>query len=589
MPERIRQPIVVTVGHIDHGKTSLLDSIRGSAIQAGEQGGITQSIGASIIPLETVRKMCGPLLEQLKIELTIPGLLFIDTPGHEAFSSLRKRGGSIADIAILVVDINEGVKPQTREAIAILKQQHTPFLIAANKIDLIPGWLPVQGLLLPSIAAQPAEVQYELERRFYVVAEQVKQEGFETERFDRIKDYTKQVSMVPCSARTLEGVPELVMVLAGLSQRYLNQELRTTDGPGKGVILEVKETKGLGTTVDVILHDGMLQKDDTIVVGTLNEPAVTKIRALFQPAPLEEMRDRKSHFLSVESVRAATGVKIAAPHLEGAVSGMPVICCSPEDVARISAEIREEVRGVLIEQGEKGVVAKADSIGSLEALQWMLRQKKFSIRRATIGQVTRKDIVEAQIGIEERPQDAVILAFNVELDPQAKQALEESGVKLFTSGIVYTLLQEYEQWLEDLKKAKAGKQLSQKPCKLRILPGYVFRQSNPAICGVEILGGELHTGMPLMKKAGKSLTVVRAIQMDGKSISVAQHGKRVAVSLDQIIMGRHLAEGEILYSMLSEEQFRKLKEHKNLLSHGEIELLKEIAALMREENPVWGI
>ena len=588
----IRQPIVVTVGHIDHGKTSILDRIRGTAIQSGEAGGITQSIGASIIPIDTIRRMCGPLLEKAKVELTIPGLLFIDTPGHEAFTSLRKRGGSIADIAILVVDINEGLMPQTREAVAILKQYRTPFLVAANKIDLIPGWQPGSGFLMEVINAQAESVQYEFEKRFYELVEQLKAEGFDADRFDRAKDYTKQVCVVPCSAKAGVGVPELVMVLAGLTQRFLNEGLRRSLGPGKGAILEVKETKGHGTTIDVILHDGELRREDTIVVGTLAEPIVTKIRALFEPKPLAEMRDKKSPFCTVDCVSAATGVKISAPGLEKAVSGMPVIACSPEDAPKIAEEVRREIQGVLIETGKKGVVIKADSIGSLEALQWMLNQKKIGIRRASIGVITRKDLMEAEANIEEDERAAVILGFNVEVDPQIEDLVPASGVKIFLERIIYRLIDAYEKWILDFKKAEAARKLQgARPCKIHLLPGYVFRQSNPAIVGVEVLAGELRTGAALMKeeRPGEAITTVKAIQMENKNISAAPAGKRVAVSLDKVIIGRQLNEGDELYSSLTEAEFRQFKQGKEFLSPGDVDLLREIAALMRKSNPVWGV
>ena len=131
---------MVVLGHVDSGKTSILDKIRGTGVQGREAGGITQAIGASIIPIETIKKICGKLLDSLNIKLTLPGLLFIDTPGHAAFVNLRKRGGNLADIAILVININEGLMPQTIESINILKQYKTPFIIAVNKIDLVNGW-----------------------------------------------------------------------------------------------------------------------------------------------------------------------------------------------------------------------------------------------------------------------------------------------------------------------------------------------------------------------------------------------------------------------------------------------------------------
>ncbi|PIY60781.1 translation initiation factor IF-2, partial [Candidatus Woesearchaeota archaeon CG_4_10_14_0_8_um_filter_47_5] len=326
MNPRIRQPLVVVIGHVDHGKTKLLDTIRGTAIGAGEKGGITQTIGASALPLSVLKKICGNLLDLTKKEITIPGLLFIDSPGHAAFTNLRKRGGNIANIAILVVDINEGFKPQTIESIDILKQYRTPFVVAANKIDLISGWKSNPDItLLKSIADQPPGVQETLSTKLYELVGALHEKGFGSERFDRIEDYTKQVALVPCSAKTREGIPELLMVLVGLAQRFLQGKLTCDEqGFAKGTILEVKDERGLGKTLDVILYDGCLKKNDVIVIGGVDQPVVTKVRALFVPAPLSDTRDKKSKYTQVNEIAAATGIKIIAPDIDAVVSGMPL-------------------------------------------------------------------------------------------------------------------------------------------------------------------------------------------------------------------------------------------------------------------------
>ena len=129
MKSIIRQPIVTVVGHVDHGKTSLLDRLRKSSVHKGEAGGITQKISFTLFPAENLKIAC-PLIEKSGIRLKIPGFLLIDTPGHAAFTNLRKRGGSLADLAVLVIDINEGIKPQTSEVIQILKHNKTPFILA---------------------------------------------------------------------------------------------------------------------------------------------------------------------------------------------------------------------------------------------------------------------------------------------------------------------------------------------------------------------------------------------------------------------------------------------------------------------------
>lgn len=583
--ERIRSPICAVLGHVDHGKTKLLDQIRGSAVVAGEAGGITQAIGASIIPLDTIKKICGPLLEKLNIKFTIPGLLFIDTPGHEAFTSLRKRGGNLADIAILVVDMNEGFMPQTIESVEILKTYKTPFIIAANKIDLVKGWRSSGNPILQSIQAQTESVITEVETKLYKIVEKLAELGLNSERFDRVDDYTKTVAIVPISAKTGEGISELLMVITGLAQKYLGERLKCKSETAKGTILEVKEEKGLGKTMDTIIYDGCLKVNDQIVIGGLQEPIVTKVRALFEPMPLAEMREKKTRFESVREVTAATGVKISAPNIEGVVAGMPLISVGKQNIEKIKEEVQKEVNEVLVEVEQNGIVIKADTLGSLEALLNLLKAKNIPVKRAMIGNINKKDVSEAEANHESNLLEAVVLGFNVEIEAE-----QSAKVKILTNKIIYRLIEEFEKWqLEEKKRIEAGTvELLTRPCKIQVLSGYVFRQSNPAIVGCEILEGTAATGMPLMKN-GEKISSIKEIQVEKKNVSSATKGQRVALALPHITIGRQVKEGDILYSMIPEEHFRKLKDLKEYLSDDEVRAIKEIAEIMRKNNPTWGI
>ena len=367
-----RSPICVVVGHVDHGKTSILDKIRNTSIVNTEAGKITQAIGASIVPLATIKKVCKDALAAMKMNFTIPGLLFIDTPGHAAFINLRKRGGNIADIAILVVDINEGFMPQTIEAIEILRSYKTPFIIAANKIDLVHGWKAnSNATLAKNISIQSQQVQELLDKKPYeLVGKLFEVSQMQSERFDRVQDFTKQIAIVPCSAQTGEGIPELLMFITGLAQRFLEKNLLCdVKGDAAGTILEVKHDKGLGTTIDVIIHEGKLAVNDILVIGGLEKPIITKVKALLIPAALAEMRDRKTKFNAVKQVNAATGVKISAMDIDEAIAGMPIRSCSKNDLPEVSASIQEEVEEVIVNTDNEGIVIKADTLGSLEALQ----------------------------------------------------------------------------------------------------------------------------------------------------------------------------------------------------------------------------
>ncbi|MDP3640029.1 MAG: translation initiation factor IF-2 [Nanoarchaeota archaeon] len=592
----IRRPIITVLGHVDHGKSSILDKIRGTAVVAREAGGITQAIGCSIVPLSTVEKICGQLLSAIKSSLTIPGLLFIDSPGHAAFTSLRKRGGSLADIAILVVDINEGFKPQTIESLEILKANRVPFVVAANKIDLIPGWHhDEKQFLLPNLNALDYQIQGEFEKRLYALVAQFQEHGMPAERFDRIQDYTKQAAIIPVSAKTGQGIPELLMVLTGLAQKYLEQQLKIeVSGPAKGTILEIKEEKGLGTTIDAIIYDGHLRVNDLLVIGGIETPLVVKVRALLEPKELMEMREKKSAFRNVKEVFAATGVKIAAPGLETAMAGMPLRSSAgkAEEIEQFKKEVQEEISEVLLEEtGEEGVLIKADTLGGLEALQKLLRDKKIPISSASLGSVTKKDLSKLETLKEKNEFQGVLLGFNIATPAEIEALAKAKKLKIILHDVIYQLIDDYDAFTTSLKKEIELRELAAlvRPCKFLLLKGYVFRQNNPAIAGIEIEVGSLKTGDPIMNRDGKLLSIVKSMKDGEENVSKAEQGKQVALAMDGVTIGRQVQEGDVLYTDIPEADFQKLKTLKQYLSTLEVSVLKEIVDIKRKENPVWGV
>ena len=417
-----RQPIVCVLGHVDAGKTSLLDELRKTSVQAREAGGMTQHIGASFFPVETLKQLIGPGLSNFKTGIEIPGLLIVDTPGHEAFTNLRRRGGSVADIAILVVDVLRGFEAQTYECIEILKARKTPFLVAVNKIDRIPGWVPHQSMpFLKSYASQSSFVREELDNRLYTVMGEFSRQSFKTDRFDHIRDFTQNVALVPTSAKTGEGLSELVMVLVGLSQQFLKKRLQTTEGAAKGSILEVKEEPGLGLTLNTIIYDGTLHKDDLIVVGGRNGAIMARVRAILVPKPLDEMRDPRDKFTPVDCVFASAGVKVVAPDLEGALAGAPLFAVpTGEDPAKYAKLITEEIGRIRIAKEIEGVIVKADTLGSLEAMAEILKANNVQVRIADVGDISKRDVIEASVVKTREPLVGAILAFGVKTLPDAE-------------------------------------------------------------------------------------------------------------------------------------------------------------------------
>ena len=547
----------------DTGKTSLLDKIRGTAVQMREAGGMTQQIGASFFPLDTLVAITQQLIRNFRVSINIPGLLVIDTPGHEAFANLRRRGGSVADIAILVIDVMHGFENQTYESIEILKARKTPFIVAANKIDQIYGWRANQeSLFINSYMKQEQLVREDLDARLYNMMGVFSRMGFRSERFDKVKDFTKEIALVPVSAKTGEGIGELLAVLIGLTQQYLQDKLMVSDGPARGTVLEVKEEPGLGTTINAIIYDGVLRQEDIMVIGGKEEPIVTGIRAILMPQPLEEIRDPRKRFSSITEVPAAAGIKIASPNLENAVPGAPLLVVGGDlTVDKAVAEVSSEIARLRISTDKVGVVLKTDTLGSLEALIESLRAREIPIRLADIGDVSRRDVMEAVSVKFEDPLHAAILAFNIKILPDAEREALDQMVRIFWNDIIYNLIDEYVKWMDSEREAKELREFEAltHPGKVEVLEGFVFRRSNPAIFGVRVVSGLIVPNVEMVNSVGESIGRITQIQESGQPTSQAQEGKEVAVSMPKPIFGRHIKEGEILYVDIPEEHARKLR------------------------------
>lgn len=590
----IRQPIVCVLGHVDSGKTSLLDKIRKTSVQAREVGGITQHIGASYFPVETLSQLVGPMLTKMKGEIEIPGLLIVDTPGHEVFTNLRRRGGSVADIAILVVNVLRGFEAQTYECIEILKTRKTPFLVAANMIDRVPGWKSFSDMpFSKSYAQQDPFVREDLDNKIYDIIGIFSRLGFKVDRFDRIKEFVSTVAIVPTSAKTGEGISELLMVLVGLTQQFLKKRLQTTEGPAKGTVLEVKEEPGLGLTLNTIIYDGILSKDDMIVIGGREKPIITRIRAILVPKPLDEIRDPRDKFSSVESVSAAAGVKIVAPDLEGVLAGATLYAVpkggDPDSYAKLIAEEIEKIR---IATNIDGVVVKTDALGSLEAIAEILRQNNVPIRLADVGDISKRDIAEASAVKEHAPLYGAILAFNVKTLPDAEEEAASRGVTIFNDRIIYHVIEEYLAWYKGKRDAGLEQdfEVIVKPAKLRILEGYVFRRAKPAIFGVEVLAGTIKPKCALIRaEDGQEIGDIQQIQDKGEAVPHASKGMEVAISVEKPIVGRHIFEKDLLYVKVPEAH-AKILQTKLLekLNQEEQEALNEYINIMRKKVPFWG-
>ncbi|GAA5986329.1 hypothetical protein JCM10908_003705 [Rhodotorula pacifica] len=601
--ENLRSPICVIMGHVDTGKTKLLDKIRQTNVQEGEAGGITQQIGATYFPMDAIQKRTRVLgADDLK-EYKLPGLLVIDTPGHESFTNLRQRGSSLCNIAILVVDIMHGLEPQTLESIRLLREGKTPFIVALNKIDRLYGWTPMKdGGFRQTLAQQERPVQREFENRLNETIVAFAEQGLNAVPYYDNKNFSKYVSLVPTSAHTGEGVPDLLMLLIKLTQERMANNLMYISTL-QCTVLEVKVIEGLGTTIDVVLVNGYLHEGDKIVLCGLNGAIVTQVRALLTPQPMKELRI-KGQYVHHKQIKAAMGVKIVAPDLEKAIAGSRLLVCTEDDD---EDELREEVMSDLtnllnsVDTSGRGVFVQASTLGSLEALLEFLKSDavKIPVAGINIGPVHRKDVMRCATMLERAPELAVILCFDVAVDKDAERQAEELGVRIFKADIIYHLFDQFLAYRKGIEAKKeqeaAGKAVF--PCRLNILA--CFAQRDPIILGCDIIEGSLRIGTPLCvvktdpktkKREVISLGKVTSLEINHKAKEVVKKhevGAGVAVKIEHAAYenakqyGRHFDDKDEVISMLSRESIDVLKDvFRKQVSMDEWRLIKTLKPLL---------
>lgn len=511
--DNLRSPICCILGHVDTGKTKLLDKIRQTNVQEGEAGGITQQIGATYFPVDAIRQKTQVVNRDDSFEFKVPGLLVIDTPGHESFSNLRSRGSSLCNIAILVVDIMHGLEPQTLESMKLLRDRKTPFIVALNKIDRLYGWKKVDNNgFQESLALQNKGVQNEFAKRLEDTKTAFMEQGFNSELYYQNKSMAKYVSLVPTSAHTGEGIPDMLKLIIQLTQERMVGSLMYLSEV-QCTVLEVKAIEGFGMTIDVILSNGILREGDRIVLCGVDGAITTNIRALLTPAPLKELR-LKSAYVHNKEVKAALGVKISAPGLEGAIAGSRLMVVGPDDdESDIEAEVESDLGALFsrVEKSGRGVTVQASTLGSLEALLDFLKVSKIPVANVGIGPVFKRDVMNCGTMLEKNKEYAVMLCFDVKIDKEAQAYADEQGIKIFTADIIYHLFDAFTKHMEVIaeKKKEDSKLLAVFPCVL--IPVAVFNKTGPIVIGVDVVEGNLKMHTPIAAVKTNTVTGIKEI------------------------------------------------------------------------------
>ncbi|MEM1688439.1 MAG: translation initiation factor IF-2 [Candidatus Anstonellales archaeon] len=565
----VRSPIISVLGHVDHGKTSLLDRIRQSNIARKEAGGITQMIGASYLSKDSIIALSGDFLKRWNFELLIPGLLFIDTPGHEAFTLLREQGGSIADLAILVIDIKQGIQPQTVESINILRNYKTPFVVALTKIDLISGWKNLSDNIVSNLELQNSITRREFEELVWRRIGELAEQGINADLFFNIRDFTRTAAIVPVSSVTGEGFSELIGLICGLSQRFLRNSLQIElDEPTEGTIIDLKRDSG-GNYIDVIIYRGKLRKGDTIYsIDLYGNIKTIKVRGLF--IPNVSSNDPRERYRSIDQIAAAAGVRIVTNSIDGLMIGLPISSKTKIDNYNINRILKVD---------DQGIVVKTDSIGSADAFRRLVEKEGIKIRKIGVGNINKDDIEVASAMNELNPDYGFVIGFNVNISREDLEFAESHGVKIILGDVIYRLIESYKERVKE-KREKLLQELMQKttpPAKLFVMKDYIFRISKPAIFGIRVIEGEVRTNMRLINNQGKIIGEIVGIQKNKIQINSAKAGEEVAIAVNGGEIGDNILPDSFLWSDVSDiDKWRDIISQELYEEYRRILLLRKI-------------
>ncbi|KAK7202155.1 translation initiation factor IF-2 [Novymonas esmeraldas] len=592
----LRSPICCVLGHVDTGKTSLLDRIRSTNVQGGEAGGITQQIGATFFPRDSLVSATEELNKKYKHSLNVPGLLVIDTPGHESFTNLRSRGSSLCDIAILVVDIMHGLEQQTRESIRLLREKKCPFIVALNKVDRLYDWQPHENMdIQQSLELQRPHVRSEFLTRWSQVKNELSAEGLNSELYYNNKEVRKFVSVVPTSARTGEGICDLLLLEIQLVQQFMEGKVTYKDDL-QCTVLEVKPITGYGFTIDVILINGVLREGEEVCLCGQNGAIFTQIRSLLTPQPLREMRVR-GDYIHHKSIKAAMGVKISGNDLEYVIPGTQLLVVHPQDNREAIAEqVMKDATNIneFLNPDGLGVSVQSSTLGALEALLSFLKDMKIPVASIAIGPIHKRHMHQVLSMKRREPRFAVVLAFDVPVSEEARDIAKKNEIDIFEANIIYHLFDKFTRYMNEYEQREKDRlrAVAVFPVQLKMIDEAIH-VTDPIIIPVTVERGQLRPGTPLsaIRKKDDSVVVigrVMSMERDNRPVEIGTPGMDLAVKINSgesgVTVGRQFDNNDVIISHISRQSVDAVKKFKDELKPDDVLLLASLIKVLKVPN-----
>ena len=549
-----------------------------------------------------------------------PGIIFLDTPGHESFGSIRNRSGSVADIAILIVDIVEGFKPQTIQSIEILEQNDIPFIIVGNKVDRIHQWESKRGRSSwQSWNEQSKDVQKMADDFYYKLLGQVASHSkFNLAKYwDGIKtfDIKNDRLFVPMSAKEGEGLQDLLFVILAMAEKFAREDLIIhSEDMAEGYVLESREEIGVGKTIDIILTKGTIRVGDSVAYNTNDGPIAdsshadestsVRIRSIRRPMGMAEMRDAGKRWENIQSASAASGLKLVIPRMKEIHIGSKIFFPKPEeDLEPIFKEMKLENKRIRDDapimcsicsevlsrkefstrhtnpsaQGEgfspgcqtarevrEGAVVKARTFGGLEAVLYELKKRKIPISHAEVGPVNKRDVREILATGNDEHKFLIALAVkgNVQVEQEIKDAEKSKKSVDFNyiqGDILYQIMDQIDERVEEIRETAANSDsgILFRPAQIRYLN--MSFKDKPAVFGVQVLKGQIRVGQELLRSdgTGRVLGKILSIGTDGET--VAHEGEQVPIQVNIRFSRSNIIDDEIFYGNVLEEDSKNMR------------------------------
>ncbi len=573
----IRAPICCVMGHVDAGKTSFLDKIRNSNYQENEAGGITQSIGSTYFPIEHIREITKHIKGKFEVIHNIPGLLIIDTPGHEEFKSLRQRGINICDIGIIVVDIQKSIEPQTIESITLLKENKIPFVIVTNKLDTLDDWkITNNNSLKECLKVQDSNVINTLEYKLADIKYDLSKLDIDAEFYVKNKTPEKTYSIVPISSKTGEGISDIFSLLVFLTQNWMTKKLTYKEDKFKAIVMESVKDKHDGWVIDTILINGIISKDNKYAISTLNGPVICKIRNILIPEDLKQL-GKKTNWKYTDSIKSARGVRIIGSNLENVLAGTHLYPIDDNHDEETSLKLANDEINRFWKQfiwKDNGVFVQTNNIAELEAIYELLNKNNINITRGFLDYniINEKTInlISNMINEQKFNEFRVLLYFGkLDNSNNILTLAKEKNIHIIESEVMYDLLEQYKEYkknaLETRKEEQTKKGDAVFPVQMNILKKYIFVKggSDPFVFGIKVKKGKLIKNTPIIvPKKNIILGKIISIEKNKKEVNEAKEGEEVCIKISndkKYQYDRHFNHEDILVSHLTRDIIDTLK------------------------------